>query len=113
MPDVRTAICDRRMSTDRPSSQEPGTRSAPNPVSHLWARRVVVTAACPQGGHKTKGGELTVNLLFALAALMALSALGKAVRVIASILAWLIAIAFAMTLGMLVLLELAKHVRLL
>lgn len=54
-----------------------------------------------------------MNLFIVLAALLALPALGQAVRVIVRILAGLIAAAFVVVLGMLVLLELAKHVKLL
>jgi hypothetical protein len=113
MPGVRRAILIFHP-VDRPSSaEEAGLPGGANPVSHLWARRVVAPAARPARWNKTKGGELTVNLFLVLAALLALPALGLAIRMVVSLLAWLIAIAAVLALGMLVLLELAKHVKLL
>jgi hypothetical protein len=52
-----------------------------------------------------------MSLFLVLAALVALPALGLAVRVVVKILAWLIAAAVVMGLGMLVLAELAEHVK--
>jgi hypothetical protein len=82
-------------------------------VSYLWARRVVGANGPPQLGGRWKEGELTVDLLLILAALLALPALGQAIRVIVRLLAWLIAIGFVMAMGLLVLLELARHAKLL
>jgi hypothetical protein len=53
-----------------------------------------------------------MNLFLALAAVVALPALGLAIRVVVKILAWLIAAAFVMGLGMLALMALAEHVKL-
>jgi hypothetical protein len=81
-------------------------------VSHPWARRMVAKGDPPGTWKQTKGGEFTVSVFLILAALLALPALGQAVRLIVRLLAWLIAIVFVMALGMLVLLELASHVKL-
>jgi hypothetical protein len=112
MCDGRSAIPSPRIAIRQSLSGHAGQLPAGgNPVSHLWTRRVVVTGGPPQLGSRRR--ELTVTIFIIFAALLALPALGQAARVIVHLLAWLIAIAFVMALGILVLLEVAKHAKLL
>jgi len=53
-----------------------------------------------------------MNVFLVLAAIVALPAIGLALRLIVMLLAWLIAVVFVIGLGMLLLVVLAQHMRL-
>jgi hypothetical protein len=53
-----------------------------------------------------------MNVFLVLAALIALPVIGQAVRLIGKLLAWLMAVVFVMGIGMLLLIVLAEHMKL-